>query len=141
MRPFALTALAVAVAGCLLLASTGSAATPRDRQDPVVKWIIEDCVRDDRLQRDYPLGALRRALDALPRWVRRTTRCERVIERAIRRAENRLRRQVERILRDCSRDGKLDRRYDLDALWRALRRVGHDRRCEYEIRRAIRRFD
>jgi hypothetical protein len=196
MRWCALAALGLVLAGSTLLTATATASHDRD---PVVDWIIRDCSRDDDLDRRYPLGALRRALDALPRQVRRHTRCERVIERAIERAEfrrdrevfriwrdcardddldreysvralrralrllpddlrdytdcerkieralerarKRLQRQVDRIVRDCERDGRLDRDYSLEALWRALRRVAGDRRCERAIMRAIEDFD
>jgi hypothetical protein len=191
----ALIALCLMLAGFGLVATT--AAGKSGNRDPVVDLIIRDCSRDDDLDVSYPVRALRRALDELPRKVRRNTRCERVIERAIDRAqrrldrevfriwldcerddrvdrdysvralrralrflpddllmytdceraieraldraERRLERQVDRILRDCDRDGDLDRDYDLAALFRALRWVDGDRRCERAIVRAIQR--
>jgi hypothetical protein len=190
MRWCALAALGLVLA----LAGTASATGSRDR-DPVVDLIIRDCSRDHDLDRRYPLGALRRALDEVPRKQRRCERvieraieraerrldremfriwrdcardddldrdysvralrralrllpddlreytdCERKIERALERARKRLAREVERIIRDCERDHELDRHYSIDALWRALRRVD-DRRCEREILRAIDRYD
>jgi hypothetical protein len=113
----------------------------RDRLDREVFRIWRDCARDDDLDRGYSVRALRRALRFLPDDLRDYTRCERVIERALRRAEERRARQVERIIRDCERDNRLDRDYDLDALWVALRRVAGDRRCERAIMRAIQEFD
>ena len=193
MRWCALAALGLALAGTSLLTATASAGGSRD---PVVDLIVRDCTRDDDLDRTYPLGALRRALDELPRKERRCERvieraieraevrldrdvfrvwrdcardddldrdhsvralrlalrflpddlrdytdCERVIERALRRAQERLAREVDRIVRDCERDGRLDRDYSLEALWRALRRVEGDRHCERAILRAIEDFD
>ena len=191
----ALIALGLVLAGSGLVATT--AAGKSGNRDPVVDLIVRDCSKDDDLDVDYPLAALRRALDELPRQVRRHTRCERVIERAIdraqrrldrevfriwadcgrdddldrdysvralrralrllpddlrtytdcedaieralERAQRRLQRQVERIIRDCERDGDLDRDYSLDALFRALRRVAGDKHCERAIVRAIER--
>jgi hypothetical protein len=144
MRWWALAALGLVLAASSLVTATASGEATHDR-DPVVDWIIRDCSRDDDLDRTYPLGALRRALDQLPRHVRRDTRCERVIERAIDRAERRLDREVFRIWRDCARDDDLDRDYSLRALRRALRHLPDDLRdysdCERVIERAIRRAE
>jgi hypothetical protein len=103
--------------------------------------VASDCSRDDDLDRDSSVRALRRALRLLPGDLRDYTDCERRIERALERARRQLRREVDRIVRDCERDGRLDRDYSLDALWRALRRVAGDRRCERAILRAIEDFD
>jgi|Tabmets5t2r1_1033131.scaffolds.fasta_scaffold15773_2 hypothetical protein len=107
------------------------------RLDREVLRIWSDCGRDDDLDRDYSVRALRRALRLLPDDLRMYTGCERSIERALERAQRRLQRQVDRIIRDCERDGRLDRDYDLDALFRALRRVAGDKHCERAIVRAI----
>jgi len=112
-----------------------------DRLDREVFRIWDDCGRDEDLDRDYSVRALRRALRFLPDDLRDYTNCERVIERALRRALLRRARQVERIIKDCERDRRIDRDYDLDALWRALRLVAGDRHCERAIRRAIEEFD
>ena len=99
--------------------------------------IWADCGRDDDLDRDYSVRALRRALRQLPDDLRMYTGCEDAIERALERAQRRLQRQVERIIRDCERDRDLDRDYSLDALFRALRRVAGDKHCARAIVRAI----
>ena len=147
MRLRALIALALVLGGSALVATTASAGKAGNR-DPVVDLIIRDCARDDDLDVRYPLGALRRALDELPRYIRRNTRCERVIERAIDRARDRLDREVFRIWSDCGRDDDLDRDYSLRALRRALRLLPDDLRdytgcaeaIEDEIERAQRRL-
>ena len=143
MRWCALVALGLAVAGSCLLTATASAAGSRDH-DPV-KSIIRDCARDGDLDRTYPIGALRRALDQLPWHVRRTTHCKRVLERAIDRAKRHLDHEVFKIWRDCAPDDDLDRHYSLRALRRALRRLPDDLRdytdCERAIKRAIRRAE
>jgi hypothetical protein len=137
----ALIAVVVVLAGSALVATT--AAGKAGSRDPVVDLIVRDCSKDDDLDVDYPLGALRRALDALPRQVRRHTRCERVIERAIDRAKRRLDREVFRIWVDCGRDDDLDRDYSIRALRRALRLLPDDLRmytdCERVIERALER--
>jgi hypothetical protein len=88
---------------------------------------------------------LRRALDELPRNVRRNTRCERVIERAIDRARLRLDRQVFRVWADCGRDDEIDRDYSVQVLRRALRWLPDDLRdytgCERAIERALERAE
>jgi hypothetical protein len=141
MRLRALIALALVLGGSALVTATASAAN----RDPVVDLIIRDCSRDDDLDVDYTLRDLRRALDALPRNIRRNTRCERVIERAIDRAQRRLDREVFRIWADCGRDDELDRDYSLRALRRALRWLPDDLRdytgCERVIERALDRAE
>ena len=143
MRLRALIALALVLGGSALVATTASAGNAGQRGDPVVDLVIRDCARDDDLDVDYPLRALRRALDELPRYVRRNTRCERVIERAIDRARNRLDRQVDRVWRDCGNDDELDRDYSVQVLRRALRGLPDDLRdytgCERAIERALER--
>jgi hypothetical protein len=137
----ALIALGLVLAGSALVATT--AAGKSGSRDPVVNLIIRDCSKDDDLDVDYPLAALRRALDALPRQVRRHTRCERAIERAIERTKRRLDREVFRIWADCGRDDDLDRDYSVRALRRALRLLPDDLRmytdCEDVIERALER--
>jgi len=137
----ALIALGLVLAGSALVATT--AAGKSGSRDPVVDLIVRDCSKDDDLDVDYPLAALRRALDALPRQVRRHTRCERAIERAIERAKRRLDREVFRIWADCGRDDDLDREYSVRALRRALRLLPDDLRmytdCEDVIERALER--
>jgi type 1 glutamine amidotransferase len=96
--------------------------------DRVVRRITRDCARDDDLDRDYPLRALRRALRDLPPAIDRTTRCARVIRRAIRRAQRERDREVMRIWRDCEQDDDLDRDYSRAALRRALRTLPEDLR-------------
>jgi hypothetical protein len=142
MRWTAVVAVALTLAGSALIAATASASGSRER-DPVVELIIKDCARDDDLDRRYPIGALRRALDDLPRHVRRHTRCERVLERAIDRARDRLDREVFRIWIDCARDEDIDREYSVQGLRRALRLLPDDLReytnCERVIERALER--
>jgi hypothetical protein len=142
MRWTALAAVAIALAGSATFATTASGAASHDR-DPVVDLIIRDCAKDDDLDHRYPIGALRRALDDLPRKVRRHTRCERVLERAIERARDRLDREMFRIWLDCSRDEEIDRDYSVRALRRALRLLPDDLRdytdCERLIERALER--
>ena len=141
MRWRALIALGLVLAGSALVATT--AAAESGSRDPVVKLIVRDCSKDDDLDVRYPVAALRRALDELPRHVRRNTRCERVIERAIERAERRLDREVFRIWSDCGRDDELDRDYSVRALRRALRQLPDDLRmytdCEDAIEDALER--
>lgn len=141
MRWRALIALGLVLAGSGLVATT-AAAQSSDR-DPVVDLIIRDCSRDDDLDLDYPRAALRRALEALPRRVRRDTRCERVIERAIERDRRRLEREMFRIWDDCAFDDELDRDYSLRALRRALRLLPDDlwmyTDCQEVIEEAIER--
>jgi hypothetical protein len=142
MRLRALIALALVLGGSALVATTASAGKAANR-DPVVDLIVRDCAKDDDLDVEYPLRALRRALDELPRQVRRDTRCERVIERAIDRARLRLDRQVFRIWADCGRDDEIDRDYSVQALRRALRWLPDDLRdytgCEQAIERELER--
>ena len=126
MRWRALIALGLAFASFTLVATTAEARS--GSRDPVVDLIVRDCSKDDDLDVAYPLGALRRALDELPRHVRHHTRCERVIERAIERAKRRLDREVFRIWADCGRDEDLDRDYSIRALRRALRLLPDDLR-------------
>ena len=137
----ALFALVLVLAGSALIATT-AAGESRNR-DPVVDLVVRDCSKDDDLDVNYPLWVLRRALDELPRQVRRHTRCERVIERAIDRAKRRLDREVFRIWADCGRDDDLDRDYSVPALRRALRLLPDDLRmysdCEDVIGRALER--
>lgn len=143
MRLRALIALALVLGGSALVAAPASADRSGGNRGPVVDLIIRDCSRDGDLDVDYPLRALRRALDALPRHVRRNTNCERRIERAIERAQRRLDREVFRIWADCGRDDRLDRDYSIRALRRALRWLPDDLRdytgCERAIERALER--
>ena len=148
MRLRALIALVLVLGGSALVATTASAGNAGQR-DPVVDLIVRDCARDNDLDVDYRLRDLRRALDELPRSVRRNTRCERVLERAIDRARLRLDRQVFRIWADCGRDDEIDRDYSVQALRRALRQLpddlrdytGCERAIERELDRALRRLD
>jgi hypothetical protein len=107
------------------------------RLDREVFRIWSDCGRDDDLDRDYSVRALRRALRLLPDDLRMYTDCQDVIDRALERAQRRLQREVDRIIRDCKRDHDLDRDYSLEALFRALRQVRHDKHCVRAIVRAI----
>lgn len=136
MRCRALIALALVLAASALAATTAHAGKAGDR-DPVTDLIIRDCARDDDLDLRYPLRELRRALDALPRHIRRTTRCERVLERAIGRALDRLDREIERIWMDCERDDELDRDYSRAGLRRALRFLPDDLRMYTDCEAAI----
>jgi hypothetical protein len=140
MRLGVLIALALMLGGSALVATTASAGKA-GRGDPVVDLVISDCAKDNDLDIEYPLRALRRALDELPRYIRRNTRCERVIERAIDRARLRLDRQVFRIWADCGRDDEIDRDYSVQALRRALRWLPDDLRdytgCERAIEREL----
>jgi hypothetical protein len=144
MRWSALGAVALALAASAVFAAAASASTSRtyDR-DPVVELIIKDCSRDGHLDHDYPLRSLREALDDLSWKERRHTRCERVLERAIDRAKRKLDHEVFRIWADCGRDEDLDRKYSIEALRRALRRLPDDLRdytdCERVIERALER--
>ncbi|HEX2411990.1 MAG TPA: hypothetical protein VHJ39_12555, partial [Solirubrobacteraceae bacterium] len=99
------------------------------RLDREVSRIWADCGRDEDLDRVYSVPALRRALRLLPDDLRMYSDCQDVIEDALERAQRRLRREVEKIIRDCKRDHRLDRDYSLEALFRALRRVGDDKHC------------
>jgi hypothetical protein len=136
MRWRALIALGLVVAGSALVATAAQAGKP-DHRDPVTDLIVRDCAKDDDLDLRYPLRELRRALDALPRHIRRTTRCERVLERAIERARDRLDREVLRIWRDCERDDDLDRDYSRAGLRRALRFLPDDLRMYTDCEAAI----
>ena len=57
----ALIALALVLGGSALVTTTASAGNVGQRGDPVVDLVIRDCARDDDLDVDYPLRALRRA--------------------------------------------------------------------------------
>jgi type 1 glutamine amidotransferase len=107
------------------------------RLDQLARQVLRDCNRDGDLDRDYPLGALRRAL----RNVDEDSRCARRIERAIERAERERDRAQQRIYRDCARDGDLDRDYTRRELRRALRLLPDDLReytdCESAIDEAL----
>jgi hypothetical protein len=137
----ALFVLVLAITGSGLITTT--AAADSGNRDPVVDLVVRDCSKDDDLDVDYPLWVLRRALDELPKQVRRHTRCEQVFERAIDRAKRRLDREVSRIWADCGRDEDLDRDYSVRALRRALRLLPDDLRmytdCEAVIERALER--
>jgi len=107
------------------------------RLEQLARQVVRDCNRDGDLDRDYPLGALRRAL----RDVNEHSRCARRIERAIERAERERDRAQQQIYRDCSRDGDLDRYYTRRELRRALRLLPDDLReytdCESAIDDAL----
>lgn len=107
------------------------------RLDQLARQAVRDCNRDGDLDRDYPLGALRRAL----RLVDEDSRCARRIERAIDRAERERDRWLRQIYRDCRRDGDLDRDYPRGQLRRALRLLPDDLReytdCESAIEEAL----
>jgi type 1 glutamine amidotransferase len=107
------------------------------RLDQLARQVVRDCNRDGDLDRNYPLGALRRAL----REVDANSRCARKIERAIQRAERDRDRSLRQIYRDCQRDGDLDRDYRRGQLRRALRLLPEDLReyteCESAIEEAL----
>jgi type 1 glutamine amidotransferase len=107
------------------------------RLDRLARQVVRDCNRDGDLDRNYPLGALRRAL----RDVNENSRCARKIERAIERAERDRERWLRQIYRDCQRDGDLDRTYPRGQLRRALRLLPDDLReytdCEAAIEDAL----
>jgi len=104
-----------------------------ERLERLARRVLRDCDRDGDLDRDYPLGALRRAL----RQVDEDSRCARRIERAIRRAERQRDRQLLRIYRDCERDDDIDRRYSRADLRRALRLLPDELREYTECESAI----